>query len=146
MIILVFGLPGVGKSYFSRQFAKEIGIRYLNTDIVRDRLNKRGQYDKQSKEQVYEELMKELEEGVRNDLDVLVDGTFHKKERRNRVRAIGREYDQPIFLIELKAQEEIAWERLKSKRKYSESDFQVYQRIKQEWEPSVDEQKKGIKQ
>lgn len=135
MIILVFGLPGTGKSYFSRQFTKEIDAAYLNTDVVRDGLNKRGQYDRQSKEQVYEELMKRLRAVVKNGLDVLVDGTFHKQERRARVRAIGLEYDHPVFLIELKTQEETVKKRLENKRYYSESDFQMYQQIKQEWEP-----------
>jgi len=139
MVILVFGLPGTGKSYFSRHLAKAIGVRYLNTDVVRDELEKRGRYDEQSKQLVYEELMKQLTEGLENGLDVLVDGTFHKAERRIQVKAAGQKCDCPVFLIELKAPEETVKKRLQNKRDYSESDFQVYQQIKQEWEPCPDD-------
>ncbi len=35
MIVLVYGLPGTGKSYFSRYLAKEIKASYyLNTDTI----------------------------------------------------------------------------------------------------------------
>jgi predicted kinase len=35
MIVLVYGLPGTGKTFFARHFAKETGAVHLNTDLVR---------------------------------------------------------------------------------------------------------------
>jgi len=35
MIIIVFGLPGSGKSYFASKLAERINARYINSDVIR---------------------------------------------------------------------------------------------------------------
>jgi predicted kinase len=57
MVIVVYGLPGTGKSWLSRRLAREFHAIHLNTDIVRDELGKKGDYSQASRYQVYGHLV-----------------------------------------------------------------------------------------
>jgi predicted kinase len=135
MIILIFGLPGTGKSYFSRHLAADIHAKHLNTDIVRDQMNERGNYDDETKQRVYKQLLEKTEGEVKKGNDVVVDGTFHKKEQRDELIDLAQQNEERIFFVEMKAAEQTVKERLKSKREYSEADFQVYLDIKNNFDP-----------
>lgn len=73
MIIMVFGLPGTGKTYFTEHFARKINAVHLNTDIVREKLNFKGYYDEKTKQQVYYELFKQAQMEFKQRADVIVD-------------------------------------------------------------------------
>ncbi len=134
MIVLVYGLPGTGKTFFARHFAKETGAVHLNTDIVREKLDARGHYDDKTKQQVYNELYKQVMRELNNNKDVVVDGTFHKNIRREQIKKMADEINKPVFFIEMKADEKTVKKRLKKTRKNSEADFEVYQNLEQEFE------------
>lgn len=139
MIVLVFGLPATGKSWFSRQFAENINAYYLNTDIIRDQLGKKGQYDKKTKQEVYNELKEQALKNIKKKKDLVVDGTFHKKKRRKEFIDLATENETEIYLVAMKASESRIKERLKTRREYSEADFKVYQQLKSEFEfPETD--------
>jgi predicted kinase len=135
MIVVVFGLPGTGKSFFSKHFAEEAGARHLNTDIIREKLDLKGRYDKKAKQLVYKELHKRTRKEVQNGSDVIVDGTFHKYQRRKEITEMANEKNVQIHFIEVKATDETVKERLEKNRKHSEADFEVYEKIKRSFEP-----------
>ncbi len=135
MIIVVFGLPGTGKSFFSKHLEKETGACYLNTDMIREKENRKGRYNTKSKQAVYDRLMDLAEEKLREGSDVIVDGTFHKQARRKEISETAKETGHRIYFIETKATEQTVKSRLKTGRKYSEADFQVYKIISNEFEP-----------
>ncbi len=135
MIILVFGLPATGKTYFAEHFAKKIKAVHVNTDIVREKLNFTGQYDEKTKQQVYNELFKQVQMEVKKGADVIVDGTFHLKRRRDQLENLLAEENKKIRYIEIKADVKTVRRRLKKSRKHSEADADVYETIKNEFEP-----------
>jgi predicted kinase len=135
MVVVVFGLPGTGKTYFSRQLKDEIYACHLNTDKIRVELDKKGKYDEKSRQEVYGRLMDNTREKLRLNNNVIVDGTFHKQARRAEFAKTASETGHDIFFIEVKASEETVRKRLAEKRKYSEADFNVYRKIKEEFEP-----------
>jgi predicted kinase len=135
MIIVVFGLPGTGKSFFARQLQKKLNASYFNTDIIRDELGRKGHYDKNSKKLIYERLAEKTSEEVVKGAGVIIDGTFHKRELRDDFRQIAAKLDQKIYLVEVKASEQTVKKRLNEKREYSEADYKVYRQIKSEFEP-----------
>ena len=53
MIIVIFGLPGTGKSYFGERLAKQLDIVYMNSDRIRQALQLQGKYGPEEKNQVY---------------------------------------------------------------------------------------------
>jgi predicted kinase len=138
MIILVFGLPGTGKSYLSRCLQKNTGSRYLNTDIIREEIDKKGNYSDASKEQVYNLLAERAKNELAKGFDIIVDGTFHKRDRRQMLSDIAGETGQKIYFIEVRASEQTVAKRLKKKREYSEADYRVYKQLKKEFEPFPD--------
>ncbi len=135
MIILVFGLPGSGKTFFSRHLKNEISACHLNTDIVRHEMNKKGSYDAKSTLEVYKRLMNKAEEKLTNGSNVIIDGTFHKQDRRNEITELASEIGHDIFFIEIRASEQNVKIRLAKKREYSEADYEVYMQMKKEFDP-----------
>ncbi len=139
MIVLVFGLPATGKSWFSRQFAEKLKASYLNTDMIRYQLGKTGQYDEDSKQEIYDELKNLAFRSLKNNNDLIIDGTFHKKERREDFFNLADKNNTEIYLVEIRASESKVKERLKEREGYSEADFKVYGQLKSEFEfPETD--------
>jgi predicted kinase len=139
MIVIVIGLPGTGKTTFSRALAQRLNGLHLNTDILRDKLNLRGQYDRHTKELIYNQLKKETEFAILAKKDVVVDGTFYKESLRAIYTQLAQKHGVPIHWIEVKAPEECIRARVEKKRVYSEADFQVYLKVKSRYEPMVED-------
>ena len=81
-LVMVMGLPGVGKSYFARALAKEIAGPHLNSDIIRKKLFKNPIYTHEEKARVYEELFNQVCDLLGQGLPVVVDATFAKFKHR----------------------------------------------------------------
>ncbi len=135
MLIMVTGLPGTGKTTYAKTLADSIGGRHFNTDIIRDQLNMRGQYDEASKRMIYEALFKHTQSCLKRGLPVVVDGTFFRKELREPFVDLAEELNCSIFWVEIKADEPIIKERVSQKREFSEADYEVYLKIKEAFEP-----------
>jgi predicted kinase len=134
MIIVVFGLPGTGKSYFSRHMADEIGAAFLNTDIVREELDLQGEYSEKSKELVYDQLLRLTGEKLSEKKHVIVDGTFHRKHPREKFKAKTAQWSEPLFFIEMRAGDLTVDRRIRGKRAHSEADFRIYRQLKHKFE------------
>lgn len=134
MIVIVFGLPGSGKSFFASRLASTINACYIKSDTVRKEMLKKGNYSVEEKLSVYNAMLSKLIEAKKQNKNVVVDATFYKNEiRRNFISKAPA--DQRILFIEVIADEALIRERLKKKREDSEADFEVYKKIKEEWEP-----------
>lgn len=134
-LIIVFGLPGTGKTTFAAQLSQNMGIVHFNTDMIRERLGKSGQYDIESKISIYEEMLRLTEIELKKGNIVIVDGTFYKRSLRERFEALAKKYNVSVKRIELRAAEEVVLERLAKERRYSEADHVVYQIITGEFDP-----------
>lgn len=139
MIVIVFGLPGTGKTYFSHRLHLSTGARHLNTDKVRNQLNKKGEYDPLIKGLIYRELIKEARLALAQGQDVIIDGTFHKKSRRDMILQLAEDMHQQVFFIEMTAKEESIRKRLSHEREQSEAGFEVYRELEKESDPFIEE-------
>lgn len=137
MIVIVFGLPGSGKSHFASRLAKKINADYINSDQLRVEMFKIKTYAEQEKAAVYNAMLLKMKEAVNQKKSLVLDATFHKNETR-KLFIQDVEKKDCIFFIETHADENITRERLKRKRPYSEADFEVYKSIRRQWE-SLDE-------
>jgi predicted kinase len=135
MIIIVFGLPGSGKSYFASKLAKRLEAKYVNSDVIRKQLFDTIEYSKEEKMKVYEVMMKVMIKAVRQSENIVLDATFYKENLRKKFLETATALDERILFIEVWAEEEIIFERLKLKRTYSDADYSVYRRIKEIFEP-----------
>lgn len=135
MVVMIFGLPGSGKTYFAEKLAKRLNATHLNTDKIRKDLDKQGQYDEESKKLVYNEMAARMEECIKNDKNVIIDATFYKSSIRNKFIHKTEKHNANIFYIEMKASEKTIMKRLESREGFSEADYKVYKQIKTEYEP-----------
>jgi len=134
MIVIVFGLPGSGKSYFASRLAEKIGAGYANSERIRkERIAKRT-YSEKEKAAVYAVMLEEMKQAVDENRSLVLDATFHKDETRQLFIQQMKEKEGIVF-IEVRAKEVIVRERLKKERPYSDADFNVYKLIQQHWEP-----------
>jgi predicted kinase len=134
MIVIVFGLPGSGKSYFASRLAKRLNAEYINSDLTRKKMFKSRTYVTREKSAVYDRMFEEMQVAIRQNRPVVIDGTFHKQDKRELFKTAAGP-GQPIFFMEIWAREELTRERLSHPRPDSEADFAVYQLIQGEWDP-----------
>ena len=134
MIVLVFGLPATGKTTFCKSLKKELDARHLNTDRVREKIGLKGRYDASSKQKVYDALTDQAQKALQQGENVIIDGTFHKKERRQQVVDLSGKTGHRLYLIEMKARESTIRKQLQKSRTHSEADFEVYEKIKSTFE------------
>jgi predicted kinase len=139
ILLIVFGLPGTGKSTLSRLLSKKLGWLHLNTDIIREQLNLRGKYDNHSKERVYREMYEATKKQLTAQKSVIVDGTFYLKKHRQSYYDLAATYQCSIKWIEMQADDETVQSRISKKRRYSEADFDIYEKIKAAFEPVLHE-------
>ena len=134
IVIIVFGLPGTGKTFFASKLAERINAQHINSDRLRKELFPKRTYSDREKEMVYKKLLGKTKRAINKKANVVLDATFYKHEIRSRLLEEIKNKAE-IFFIEIRSDENIIRERLRHERPYSDADFEVYQLIKQQWEP-----------
>jgi predicted kinase len=134
MVVIVFGLPGSGKSYFATALAKQLHAEYVNSDRLRKEMFPVRKYSDEEKMAVYEKMRQLMNDAINGGKDIVLDATFHKEAVRSRFRADVKEKNQLRF-IEVKAKGKLIRDRLAKPRAFSEADFKIYKILKAEWEP-----------
>lgn len=135
MIIIVFGLPGSGKSYFASKLAKKLKARYVNSDVLRNQLFAVKKYSQEEKMTVYRAMIKEMIIAIQQNANIVLDATFYKESIRTQFTEAVKEFGHSIIFIEVWADQKIIEERLGRKRLHSDADFSVYLTIKESFEP-----------
>jgi len=133
MIIVVFGLPGSGKSYLAQHLSRMLHAEYITSDAVRKELSRHPLYSENEKKKVYNEMVKRIAESEYHK-EVVVDATLSdmsiRKEFISKVKDIA-----PVYFIEVTADEELIKQRLGTPRSDSDADFEVYEKLRDNWIP-----------
>lgn len=135
MIIVVLGLPGSGKSFFAERLAKKLDMAYLNSDSIRKELSLMPSYSFEDRLNVYDEMFNRVYTLSANGYSVILDATFYMQQLRDKLISISQSCKNAICFIEIKASEKIVEDRLLKPRTFSDADFSVYQKIKNQFEP-----------
>lgn len=135
--VVVFGLPGSGKSYFAARLAQVIHASYISSDELRMQVHTERTYTEKEKLSIYNTMLLKMQEGAGNGENVVLDATFFKQGIRQMfINAVPD--SSPIIFIEVQANEPLTRKRLSYKRPYSDADFEVYEKVKAAWEPMTD--------
>lgn len=134
MIIIVFGLPGSGKTYFAQRLAPLLNAAYLSSDRLRKQLLAHPAYTTEEKLSVYALMLDKMEDAVRLRKKMVIDATFHLRHTRWLFMQRCRDRQGPIF-IEIVADEALVKERLQTPRPDSDADFSIYKVLKSQWQP-----------
>ncbi|MFB6197354.1 MAG: AAA family ATPase, partial [Halobacteriaceae archaeon] len=95
-VIVVCGLPGVGKTTVSETIADRIDAPRLRTDVVRKDIIDEPAYTPAETRRMYLELVERARELVERDGQVILDGTFKNRDQRERVREMARDLDATV--------------------------------------------------
>lgn len=133
MVIIVFGLPGSGKSFFAKQLATVLEAEYINSDTIRSAYSRPNQYPPEEKNGVYDAMLHKMLSALHDHKNVLLDATFYKNKLRKRFATYVPDA-RTLHFIEVVAVESLIRERLLKRTNGSDDNFPVYQFIKSEWE------------
>lgn len=135
MVIIVFGLPGSGKSYFASRLALKLDAIYVNSDELRLKLLSKRTYSDAEKTLVYEHILAAMKDALQDKKTIVLDATFYKKTIRKTFEQAAAAFNEQIIYIEVTAPEDIIAERVARPRTHSEADFAVYLKLKALFEP-----------
>ncbi len=132
------GLPGTGKTSTSKLLSEILKIECLSTDEVR----KSGEiffegsiYEESNKKRVYKRIEEMLSESLKQGIPKILDGTYSKVRRIERIKKICDEFKYDLKIIECVCNENIIKKRLLMRKKtLSDANLEVYNKIKKEYE------------
>ncbi|MEM3615652.1 MAG: AAA family ATPase [Candidatus Methanomethylicia archaeon] len=136
MLIVIFGLPGTGKSTIADILSEKIKASILRTDEIRKMLIEKPTYSEDEREMVYRVMFIIAEYLVKQGIPCILDATFNKEERRRKIIELAERSKVPIYFIECVCDEEVVKERLRGDKRFSsDADWEVYLKLKSEFEP-----------
>lgn len=133
-VIVIFGLPGTGKSYFAERLAKKIGAIYLSSDRIRTELDDRHDYSLSGKMKVYDRMLELTAQWLKIKDTVVLDGTFYLRSIREKARNQLKRLGAHVLFLEIKADKSLVAERLSRKRAYSEANIEVFEKLEKQAE------------
>ena len=134
MLILVCGLPGVGKSTLAKAISAEIGAEYLSSDIIRRKMLEERTYSEHEKYKVYGAMVAETERLLASEKTVVCDATFYKKKTRMEMCAAAKRSHAEVFFVKCTLDEKTIEERMGNRARLgnseSEATFRIYLKVK----------------
>jgi predicted kinase len=126
-LVVVCGLPGVGKTAVARTAADALGGEVLRTDVVRKELFEAPEYTDEEERRVYAELISRARERVADGRAVVLDGTFYRRRYRRDAAGAADELDAAFDLLRVDCDQEVVRERIAAREgDESDADFEVH--------------------
>ncbi|MFY9564927.1 MAG: ATP-binding protein [Nitrososphaeraceae archaeon] len=136
MIVIICGLPGVGKSALSIHLAPLINAIILSSDKVRKELITRPTYSKGEIRLIYNLILSIAKYLHDAGLNCIIDATFNREKLRKEFRKKLEHPNAHVHIVECICPENIIIQRLKARKQgYSDADFSVYKRMKKNFQP-----------
>ena len=136
MIVLICGLPGVGKTTIAKNLAPLIDAIILSSDKIRKELIPNPTYTKEERKLIYDVMVLIATYLQNSGTNIILDATFNKEDSRNKVKQRIRVPRDEFFIIECVCPENIIFSRIKNRKEdYSDADISVYQKMKKIYEP-----------
>lgn len=149
-LIVVTGLPGVGKSFIADKIAERIDARIIRTDEIRKEIagippeeNRyeefgEGIYDKEMGEKTYLEVIERARDCLKGGRSCIMDATFSKRRYRDLAFDLAGELEIPFLIVECTCPEEVVIERINSRmeggKSISDATISIYKKMKERFE------------
>ncbi|MBP1921468.1 putative kinase [Halorubrum alkaliphilum] len=131
VLVVVCGLPGVGKTTVARRVADHVDGRVLRTDVIRKELFPDPTYSDEETAAVYEELVARARDRVTAGDAVVLDATFADERFRRDVRRMASEAADGFELVKVECEESIVKRRIERRDGISDADFDIHLRFKE---------------
>jgi predicted kinase len=146
-LVLIGGLPGVGKSTLARALAERAGFAVIGSDLVRKEMVRRagltaaadsfeaGIYTPAWNERTYTECLRRAEEILFDGRRVLVDASFRRDASRRLFLEAADRWGVPGLLLLCRAEPAIVRTRLERREgDASDADWSIYRQAAEQWE------------
>ena len=99
LLILLYGFPGAGKTYFARQLCDNIQAAHIHGDRIRSELFEQPRYDREENE-VINHLMEYMAgEFLNADMSVVYDTNAMRMSQRRQLRDLARKGGAQTILV-----------------------------------------------
>jgi predicted kinase len=135
LIIVVCGLPGVGKSTLAKDLAPLTNAVILSSDKIRKELFPKPTYSKQEVKLIYDVMILLAKYLYRAGINCIIDATFNKEKSRTELKNKLMLPEEELRIVECICPEDAVVSRLKSRKNdYSDADLRIYKRMKKNYE------------
>ena len=149
-LIVMIGLPGVGKTHFALELAQKINAYHLRTDIIRKELmhiplNEHhftgygtGIYTSNISGQTYEELYNRTRIYLSFGKTCILDATFSLEKARRAAAKIAEEFKATFLMIDCYSPDKIVFKRMAKRERgfdFSDANPEVYKAMKKNFDP-----------
>ena len=141
VLILVSGLPGTGKSYFSHRLLERFPLAILETDALRRVLFSRPSYSAQESSRLFTACHRLIKELLSRSIAVLLDATNLVEVHRERLYHIADRVGAKLIIVRVEAPADQVRRRLENRSlalergDQSEANWGVYERMRPSAEP-----------
>jgi predicted kinase len=131
LIIIICGLPGVGKSSLAKELATLIRAVVLSTDKIRKELISKPTYRKQERNLIYDIMLLLARYLHDARINCILDATFNTENSRKELKK-NLNLDSPqINIVECTCPEHIVISRLRNRKNdYSDADISIYKKMR----------------
>jgi predicted kinase len=140
-LVLVSGLPGSGKSHFSRELRRRYPLAHLDSDALRRALFARPTHGADESARLFAAVHALLEKLLARGVSVVLDATSLKEAHRRPLYEIAERTGAGLIIVQTEASPAVARERLEARARggdphdASEATVAVYNRMRKEAEP-----------
>lgn len=135
-LVLVSGLPGTGKSYFSRKLAERLPSLIVESDALRKRLFANPTYSAQESHRLFNACHRLIEELLSKGIPVILDATNLVEHHREPLYRIAKRLGAKLIIVQVEAPRELVRQRLQGRVEgvnpldKSDAGWGIYQKMK----------------
>ena len=138
VLIVVSGLPGTGKSFFSRRLAERVPLLVLESDALRKALFSLPSHSAGESSQLFRAVHLLIEELLKDGISLVLDATNLSERFRERLYSIADRTNARLVMVLVEAPPEVVRQRLADRagdpEDNSDADWSVYCQMR----PSVE--------
>ena len=149
-LIVMIGLPGVGKTYFAQKLAQRINAAHLRSDIIRKELMAvsigehhytgygKGIYTSSISALTYDEMYNRARIYLSQGKSCILDATFSLSKARHTAARIAKEYKVRFLMVYCHCPDKVVFKRMAKREHefdFSDANPEVYQAMKRNFDP-----------
>ncbi len=142
VLVVVSGLPGTGKSFFSQRLAQQAPLSVLESDAMRKVLVPYPLHTAEESARLFQAIHEVIDLLLGQRVSVLLDATSLAEAHRAHLYRLAERHNAKMMLVLVEAPPSVVRQRLETRGKtplrqdHSDADWDVYQRMRPLQEPT----------
>jgi predicted kinase len=129
LLIMLYGFPGSGKTYFARQLCEHLQAAHVHGDRIRAELFEQPRYDREENEVINHLMDYMTGEFLNAGMSVIYDTNSMRLTQRRAIRELGRKSDAQTLLV---------WQQIDPESSYLRASKRDRRRADDKFSPATD--------